>query len=557
MFLKRFLIFDNANKKANSFEFSRGTNLICSKKNTSGKSCLLKSIYYALGLDLQKFPSGWNYKEMIFKIDYEHIGKKGYILRIGDHFLVNDHSGYLSKKDYSTWLSNLLNIKIKLPLKLKEEMQDVYISAPLSLFYIDQDTSWSGSLYKNTVNLQMYKSGSIPLKVFEYLLSVSNDEIIELEEKKTLLNSKKTKLENQSNVLVELNYNFSLETIQTTFDESAVKDEINKYLRIAQDLGIKIKKYKADIYSKHIKLDALLLDMQELDQILAYLSKSYDCIKHKCSQCNSQLTTEQSIQRMKLDGNKVSVQGYKIDLDKKIKKLQEEINEEENKRLNLEGEYQKLLFIAEAKQGELTLGQYIEEKAKENTKNIYHDIRGKLLIEVRDIEDSIKKINKELNYLKKAIKYKKDEIKDYFDKFITSLKISFPKVSLDYDFLEFKEINHSGSIQNEVLLCLYMAYSKILLKFSNVELPFVIDSFIKDELDDMNIEESYKLIESTLLSSERQTFFAMLEDKSKYIKGSYNKILLDVNNTLLSEDKFNDLKSEVINILDKAINSLG
>jgi hypothetical protein len=557
MFLKRFLIFDNANKKANSFEFSRGTNLICSKKNTSGKSCLLKSIYYALGLDLQKFPSGWNYKEMIFKIDYEHIGKKGYILRIGDNFLVNDHSGYLSKKDYSTWLSNLLNIKIKLPLKLKEEMQDVYISAPLSLFYIDQDTSWSGSLYKNTVNLQMYKSGSIPLKVFEYLLSVSNDEIIELEEKKTLLNSKKTKLENQSNVLVELNYNFSLETIQTTFDESAVKDEINKYLRIAQDLGIKIKKYKADIYSKHIKLDALLLDMQELDQILAYLSKSYDCIKHKCSQCNSQLTTEQSIQRMKLDGNKVSVQGYKIDLDKKIKKLQEEINEEENKRLNLEGEYQKLLFIAEAKQGELTLGQYIEEKAKENTKNIYHDIRGKLLIEVRDIEDSIKKINKELNYLKKAIKYKKDEIKDYFEKFITSLKISFPKVSLDYDFLEFKEINHSGSIQNEVLLCLYMAYSKILLKFSNVELPFVIDSFIKDELDDMNIEESYKLIESTLLSSERQTFFAMLEDKSKYIKGSYNKILLDVNNTLLSEDKFNDLKSEVINILDKAINSLG
>ncbi len=557
MFLERISIFDNTNKKANSFEFSRGTNLICSKKNTSGKSCLLKSIYYALGLDLQKFPSGWNYKDMIFKIDYEHNGKKGYILRFGDNFLVDDNLGYLSKKDYSTWLSNLLNIKIKLPLRQKEEMQDVYISAPLSLFYIDQDTSWSGSLYKNTVNLQMYKSGSVPLKVFEYILRVSNDDIIELEEKKTLLNGKKNKLDNQSNVLGELNDNFSLDTLQTTFDESMVKDEINKYLQIANDLGGKIKKYKTDIYSKHIKLDALLLDMQELDQILNYLNKSYDSIKHKCTQCNSQLTTEQSIQRMKLDGNKVSVQGYKIDLDKKIKKLQEEIKEEENKKLNLEGEYKKLLFIAETKQGELTLGQYIEEKAKENTKNIYLDIRGKILIEVSDIEDNIKKINKELRELKKTIKDKRDEIKDYFDKFLTGLKISFPKVSLDYDFLEFKEINHSGSIQNEVFLCLYMAYSKILLKYSNVELPFVMDSFIKDELDDMNIEESYKLIENTLLSSDRQTFFAMLEDKSEYIKGSYNKILLDGDKKLLSEDKFDDLKSEFSIILDKAINSLG
>jgi DNA-directed RNA polymerase subunit M/transcription elongation factor TFIIS len=461
----------------------------------------------------------------------------------------------LSIKDYSTWLSNLLNIKIKLPLRQKEEMQDVYISAPLSLFYIDQDTSWNGALYKNTVNLQMYKSGSVPGKVFEYLLGISNDEIIDLEDKKTFLNNTKKKLDNQSNVLSELSDNFTLGASQTAFDESTVKNEIDQYLQIASDLGKKIKKYKSNIYSKRIKLDALLLDMQELDQILKYLSKSYEDIRHKCTQCNSHLTTEQSIQRMKLDGNKVSIQEYKIELNKKIKKLQIEVNQEESKKLDLEDEYKKLLSVAETKQGELTLDQYIKEKAKENTQNIYHDIRGKLLSEVKDIEGDIKEINKEMKEIKKSIQERKDGVEDYFKTLLDRLKIRFPKISLEYKFLEFKEIKHSGSVKNEVFLCLYMIYSKILLKYSNIKLPLVMDSFIKDELDISNIEASYKLVEETLLSSDRQTFFAMLEDKSKYIKNSYNKILLDSNERLLNEDKFNELEFEFSGLLDKAIDA--
>ena len=51
--------------------------------------------------------------------------------------------------------------------------------------------------------------------------------------------------------------------------------------------------------------------------------------------------------------------------------------------------------------------------------------------------------------------------------------MSFPKANLDgYKFLEFKEIKDSGSVKNEVFLCLYMIYSDILLKYSNVYLLF-------------------------------------------------------------------------------------
>lgn len=554
MFIEKIIIFDYKNEEANSFQFSKGANIISSKDNTSGKSCLLKSIYYALGLDLQKFAPDWTYKEMIFKIYYDHDGNRGFILRSGDNFWVNGHSNSLSLKEYSAWLLNLLDIRIKLPLNGKEEMQDVYASAPLSLFYIDQDTSWNGALYKNTVNLKWYKPNSIPKNIFEYLLDISNDDIVELEDKKTQLKNEKNILTNQSDVLSNLKDDFSLSASSTIFDESVVKEEVSQYLKLADTLGHKIQKYKANIYSKRIQLDALLLDMEELNEILKYLETSYKNIQHKCTQCNSHLTTEQSIQRMKLDSNKVSIQMHKLDLHKKIKKLQEEINGESGKKLDLEKEYAKLLSIAETKQGELTLGQYIEEKAKENTQNIYCNIKNDLYGRIDGLEVDIKKLEKEIRVLKKTTADKKEAIKKYFETLLLQLNTNFPKVNLDYKFLEFKEIKDSGSIKNEVFLCLYMAYSSTILKYSSIKLPFVLDSFIKDELDESNIQESYKLVEKTLLSSGEQTFFAMLDDKFDYIKGSYNTISLEAKK-LLNKGKFIELKSEFSCILDTAINS--
>ena len=64
-----------------------------------------------------------------------------------------------------------------------------------------------------------------------------------------------------------------------------------------------------------------------------------------------------------------------------------------------------------------------------------------------------------------------------------------------------------------------------------------------------NTEESYKLVEKTLLS-QRAKFFAMLEDKSQYLQGSYNKIVLEEGVKLLSKEKFDELKSEFSTIFD-------
>jgi predicted ATPase len=151
MFVKKLVIYDYENKEANSFEFSERVNVICSEDNSIGKSCLLKSLYYALGLDIKTFSPGWNYKKILFKVYYEHNGKTGYIVRAESNFGVKGRDINLNVREYSSWFSNILGLKMKLPLKDKEEMQDVYVSVPLSLFYIDQDSSWNKAIYKHTV----------------------------------------------------------------------------------------------------------------------------------------------------------------------------------------------------------------------------------------------------------------------------------------------------------------------------------------------------------------------------------------------------------------------
>ena len=75
--------------------------------------------------------------------------------------------------------------------------------------------------------------------------------------------------------------------------------------------------------------------------------------------------------------------------------------------------------------------------------------------------------------------------------------------------------------------------------------PFGLDSIVHDEWDDDTYKSAYNLVEENLLSiTTNQTFFAILDDKLKYIKGNYNMIFLNENNRLLNKQKYIELESE-------------
>lgn len=552
MIIKKIIIIDCNYQEANTFDFNPKANVITAKKNTQGKSCLLKSIYYALGLDIKTFKEDWQPSKKMFKIFYEQGDKKGTIIRYKDRIWLDNYPDSIDLKEYSKWLSNLLNLKIKLPLKNTDEYDEVYPSAYILPFYVDQDNSWSGAIYKNVVNeLGAYNSTYIPKSMFEYIFKISNEEITQLEEKQNQLNNEKGSLIVRKNSIQELKDKFISNTEPIVFDEEEAKEYIKKYLYYSQRISEKIQVKKNVIYDLEIKLDKLKLELMEIEEIINCIDTEYDEIKTRCKYCHSELTINQSIQRLKLSNNKYDLALKKEQLKRNIAKLEVKITNLLNEKAGLEEDYLSLLQIAEIRQKEYSLNEYIENKAKSMTKDNYYKIEDKLRLDISHLEDDIKTIQKVIYEKKKAQKSLQECIANSFEELKSTLNAKFPNVNMtSHRFMEFRSIKNSGATKNAEYFMLYLIYLKLLLDYATIKFPVGLDSVIKDEVDENNKNNFYKIIEKYILQSDEQSFIVMLDDKISALEtpSKYNYIKLK--KPILNKEMYETLIKEFAVILE-------
>lgn len=545
MLIDKLLIFDIKNKSANEFNFSPFANIIYSEKNKSGKSCLLKSLYYGLGLQIKNFAYGWNCNDMVFKIFYTHNSHTGSILRFKNNFIIDDGNQIYTEREYSEWLSTILNIKIKLPRTKSESLENIVASAILILFYIDQDTSWDKIPYKTTINLGWYEPSSIPKSIFEYVFGLKSSLNIELAEKIAKLKESKSNTDNQFKVLQELKNNFVSNAISSEIDESNIKNEINNYISYAEKIQDSVKKYKSKIYSERIKLDKVELQISELKDILSYNEKSYGDFKSICPQCNSVLTDSQVSERIELAANIYELKSDIFELEREAAKCRNKINDLLSENALNEKEHRNILSIANKKVGKLTLEQHLNNKSNEISKNKYYEIKNKLLEKSNELLENVRNLESQSKKLQKSQKEKYEIIKKEFLNILFEFSLHFSDINTEFDFLSFTQLKGSGADKNQKTLLFYMLYTKLLLSHSIVELPFVLDSIVKDELDSLVLEKCYKIIDKILLSSNKQSFFAVLDDKLFLLNPNHNKILIDNDKRLLSKEKFESLSSEL------------
>lgn len=546
MIIKKIIIVDSNYQEANTFDFSPKANVITAQKNTQGKSCLLKSIYFALGLDIKTFKEDWQPTKKMFKVFYEHNNKEGTIIRYKDRIWLDNNPDSIDLKEYSKWLSSLLNLKIKLPLKNTDEYDEVYPSAYILPFYVDQDNSWSGAIYKNVVNeLGAYNSTYIPKNMFEYIFKISNEEIMQLEEEHNQLNNEKGSLIIRKNSIQELKDKFISDAEPIVFDEEEAKEYIKKYLYYSQRISEKIQVKKNTIYNLEIKLDKLKLELMEIEEIINCIDTEYDEIKTRCKYCHSELTINQSIQRLKLSNNKYDLGLKKEQLKRNIVKVEEKITNLLNEKAGLEEDYLSLLQIAEIRQKEYSLNEYIENKAKSMTKDNYYKIEDKLSLDISHLEDDIKNIQKIINEKKKAQKSLQERIANSFEELKTILNAKFPNVNMtSHSFMEFRGIKNSGATKNAEYFMLYIIYLKLLLDYSIISFPIGLDSVIKDEVDENNKNNFYKIIEKYILKSDEQSFVVMLKDKIATLENPENYNYINLERPILKKEEYNKLIEE-------------
>ena len=545
MILTKLVILDRTDKEANVFVFSDKANIITSDDSYVGKSCLLKSMFYAMGFPIRVIQSGWILKNKLFKLYYIHDNKEGFIIRSGDTYWVDDVSEALSTMEYSKWLLQKYNLNIRLPLKDNVDIRTVYPSAIILPFYVDQDVSWSAIPYKNVANdLSQYASSVIPSALFEYLFGISTNVIMDKKQERLYLSNEKNSLGQQYDTLSMLKDDFiRKDTEEYTFNEQEAINDIKRYLSLAEGINVKLNEFKSSIYQKKIEVDNLKVETLELTKIIENTRHSYNEIRDVCAHCGSDLTEQQSMMRIRLENDQYEATLLRNDLDRKIKKLEAEIDSILQGKLGFENEYASLLSIAEKKQGEITLQQFIEQKAQKLAKTNYVEVKNTLNEKIADLTERINKLSSEIRILEKQQRVQRDTIGLRFNELKEKLKITFSTASLnELSFLEFKTITASGTVSNVTLFSIYIIYLRLLSEYSVVELPFGFDALIKDELTENNIKLMYETLEKYILNSNKQVFEVMLKDKLKYITGKHN--LIELNKPILDKTKYDELLGE-------------
>ena len=175
----------------------------------------------------------------------------------------------------------------------------------------------------------------------------------------------------------------------------------------------------------------------------------------------------------------------------------------------------------------------------------YYEVKTALTEQSSDLNIQIKKLDSESKKLLTSQAKKGKIISADFKNIMFKHSLRFNTVNFDSNFLEFKPINDSGAVKNQKFLAFYMAYSKILIDHSSIELPFVLDSIVKDELDIDILSKSYGLVDEVLLNSGKQSFFAILIDKLNLIGQQHYMIKIEKQNRLLSKEKYELLEHEL------------
>lgn len=549
MIIHRLLIVDYKNKKANEFSFSEYTNIITSEETTIGKSSLIKSLYFALGFAIKQIPHGWNIDTMRFRVDLSIKDSSFYIIRDNSLFYVSDSDEPLNEKEFAEWFEDKLSINMKLKLKnSSDNLTSVYASEILTPFYLDQDKSWNGYLFKNTSDT-LNRYTNVQEDLLKYVLGISNQEILDKESQKLSINKEIKRINKEVEVLKKLQEDYSekVKMMDTPlYDLNKLKETFKNKLKHLSMLSNEISQKKKNIVVKKQEKDMLFRDNVELNKLLQANKKSYREVESECIHCHSKLTLEQSITRLKISNNVFEIQNM-IEMNmKKIKRLDEGIDILIEDSSQLDEAYESFKKEKEKIQDALNLQEYIQLESKRLANEEFIKKINTLLVNGDGLNDEKKALQKQINRLKKNQKEKELSIKNRFIEIIKDINLHFGSDLIkDKELFDFREVKGSGMDNNKSLLALYIGYLRLVIEYGIYSIPIGIDSFVKNEVDKRTIDLTFKELEKYILNSKHQIFFVTISENLRFLSELDQYHLIKLTKPILNTANYSNLIQEV------------
>lgn len=556
LILKKLIIISQKDDEAKIVEFDDKLTVITGDdfsddiKNRTGKSVVMKSIYYALGAKLKKYTTNWNSLKIITMINFNYNEKEYELYRENESFILKENNNEMffnNISDLRKYYAELFNFKIKMPIS-KYESTSIYAypGAIFMPFYIDQDKGWSGSWD----SFSDVFSGKWKEEILLYHMGVRTPDYYELLEDKVDLSSKqkinkeklaileiilKNQVEKNKKYLdinIELD-NFAEEIAQLT-------EELNNQMEIRNSIKEKIvecfneMRYSEELYKVAEKVHSELLSD------INYVEKNIVDDDISCPICGT--VHKNSIENhfkiySDIQECEETMQKYFNDREKiegKVKKQLDELND-------LEDYICKVNDILERKRESVTFKEVI---LSEGSKSIISEVK----IDIEKLKREIAEITESLNNITKKQTAITKKAKNITNLYLETLKNNLNKLNVkDIEENDVKKIKTSFNSGGNDLPCaiiaqIYSIYSVSRKYSKTVGAPIVLDAVFQQEPAKNKIDEIWDfLIENQPKDS--QLIISTTELHNKEVSGKV--ITLTKVQALLNKSDYSKVKDKL------------
>lgn len=499
--------------------FEDGINIIIGK-NTSGKSTLLQSLLYAMGInDIKQNLYELLEEKVIFRLDCE-IFRGGEVVKV---IFIRDDSILIIREGNKQLRFNGINgdnsvehIKVKeylsklfdfdLLLESKGELKNAPLETMFLPYYISQAVGWV-YLQKSFSNLEYYKN--FREDYLDYYLGIVN----------TRDRLEKSKLEKElQKVRAELKiYNTMIdEKVELTSSKLADEDFFDEAERYLEEYNNKKRELK-EVEKEHMVECNRLSLLEQRQSVLKKVGinhKRQNPSDGKCPTCHRGFdfslerfyeyeqsvndTNKQKEKYKKLIGEK---QGAVNSLMKKTNQLRQEIE----KMYSVVKEYQ----VADVK-----FEQWVNMKANIKLSDNVEVQVSRLEEKEKKLVDSVKnyKTDEEI----KKLRLKKEKVfKNLFRNNLTKLGVKTlnePRYNELYSITSFPS---QGVELHKTVMSYHFAFNNI-LKYTDElhRFPFLLDAIFKEDIDTENRELIYNFIKSNR-PADTQTIFTVAFSKGE------------------------------------------
>lgn len=551
LLLKSILLVSHREKKAKKIRFHPQANVV-KGQNDTGKSSLIKSIYFAFGAKPHSLHHKWKNADVAILLRFEVDDVTYSIYRHRNSFSLFDKSDHLIgtyssvTKELAPVLANIFDFK----LKLVDRGGQASIPPPAYLFlpfYIDQDKGWV-STWNSFTNLGQFPNWK--KRVISYHLGIRPDKWYELEAERKNVIATQEEPERQLRALEKLVKTTREHLYRVDFDINVdqFKSEIKRLLDECNTLKIQENRYRQEIVqlrTEQIRLDAqieiVVKTHDELSQDYKFAVQHIDNFV-SCPTCGAEYNNSFT-ERFEIARDTETCTDLLMSLRDELKKVSNNINISDNLLSQAMERQVAINKLLTKKQGQIKLKDLIELEGKKTLiahldreiiqeQEVYDKLivaENKLFKLMKDFDDPErkKKITKEYgenlrkNVWKLEVTSLDDRVFKRIDCTIEESGSDLPRAVLAYNFSVLKAIEKNGN----ATFC-----------------PIVIDAPNQQEQDQANLGKILKFISKNRPSG-HQLILGLVDDSGIDFGGK--TIELRTKYSLLDENEYQTLSDEI------------